>query len=172
MNTLQLRKFGLMMLMIFMSAGLLSAQDNNPEKKEKMFREVREFKMKYLAQEMELSEVQKKKFFELYEEMSDSRRKCYHDAVKMDRELKKDPQASEAEYQKVTDAFAQANAEWAVEEKQYNEKLAEFLTQKQIYKMREAERNYQERVAEMKHSRRKDHSGRPLPTARPPKEDK
>ena len=144
---------------VFLIAGLAAvhAQDADTTKREKMFREVQEFKMKYLAQEMDLSELQKKKFFEVYEEMEQSRRQCYDQAVKMDRELKHDKNATEADYQKVTEAFNTANAEWAEQEKIYNEKYAEFLSSKQIYKMKEAESTFKAKLDEMRHNRKKEH---------------
>lgn len=147
-----------LMLMFLLSVTLgIYAQEEDPVKKEKMFKDVLEFKMKYLAQEMDLSEVQKKKFFELYEEMIQSKKECYHSAMKMDRKLKHDKNASEEEYQHVTLAFDKANAEWSEIEKSYNEKFSEFLTQKQIYKMREAEKSYREKVGEMKQNRKREH---------------
>lgn len=157
MEARYMRKISLIIIMILTCVGFTFSQEDNPEKREKMFREVLEFKMKYLAQEMDLTEVQKKEFFEVYDEMSQSKRKCYHDAIQMDRKLKHDKNATDQDYREVTEAFDKANAEWAETEKQYNEKFAEFLTQKQIYKMREAEKAYKERVNEMKHSRRKEH---------------
>lgn len=135
----------------------LSAQEEDPVKREKMFREVQEFKMKYLAQEMDLSELQKKKFFEVYEEMMQSKRECFHDAVVMDRKLKEEKHASEADYQNVRSAFNQANANWAEIENRYDAQFSEFLSQKQIYQMKEAENNFRARYEEMKHNRRKEH---------------
>ena len=133
------------------------AQDEDPVRKERMFREVQEFKMKYIAQEMDLSEVQKKKFYELSEEMNDSKKECYQEAVVMDRKLKKDKNAGDEEYQQVRNAFNQANAKWAEIEKQYDDKFSEFLTQKQIYKMKEAEGSFRAKFEEMKHNRKKGH---------------
>ena len=122
-----------------------------------MFQEVLEFKMKYLAQEMDLSEAQKKKFYEVYSEMSQSRRECYGEAVKLDKEVKHKKDASEADYQKATEALNQANARWAEQEKIYNEKFSEFLSSKQIYKMKEGENTFRAKLDEMRQSRKKDH---------------
>lgn len=132
----------------------------NAAKVEKRMKEVQDYKMKFLAQEMELSEVQKKKFFEVYEDMQARKHECYKEAMKMDREIKHNHEATEADYQQVTLAFNKANAEWAEYEKQYNEKFSEFLSQKQIYKMREAENTFRMKFEEMKHNRKRDHSKR------------
>ncbi|MCH5229405.1 MAG: hypothetical protein J1F12_05355 [Muribaculaceae bacterium] len=134
-----------------------SAKGEDGTRREKMMREVMEFKMKYLAQEMQLSELQKKKFYELYEEMCESKKDCYQEAVVMDRKLKEEKNPSEEEYQQVRNAFNTANANWAATQKEYDEKFSEFLTQKQIYKMQEAESSFRGKFEEMKHKRKKDH---------------
>lgn len=152
-----MKKLGFIILFLlgFLVPGM--AQEDSPVKREKMFRDVQEYRMKYLAQEMELSEAQKKRFFELYEEMSESKKECYQEAVVMERRLKGEKNASDEEYQQVRDAFNQANANWAETEKEYDEKFSEFLTQKQIYKMKEAEKSFRAKFEELKHNRKRDH---------------
>lgn len=153
-----MKKLYFLLLILIMGVGFANAHDkDSDQKKEKMFREVQEFKMKYLAQEMDLSELQKKKFFEVYEEMEKSRQACFTDAMRLNRKVKKNKEATDADYQQATEAFNKANAEWAVEEKQYNEKLSEFLSQKQIFKMREAENNFRSKLDEMRQKKKKDH---------------
>ena len=143
--------------MMLCALGAAFAQEDDAAKRDKIYREVQEFKMNYLAQEMDLSEDQKKKFIEVYEEMNESRHQCFKEAMHMDRKLKKDKDASEEDYAKVTEAFSKANAQWAEMEKAYNEKFSEFLSQKQIYKMKEAENSFRVKLEEMKHNRKKDH---------------
>ena len=152
-----MKKWSFILILLITGFNFLAAQEENHHKRDKIFKEVQEFKMKFLAQEMDLNEAQKQKFFELYDEMSKSKQACYAEAVKMDRSLKKDKNATEEDYQKVTESFNKANAEWAETEKQYNEKFSEFLTSKQMYKMREAEKNFKAKLDEMRHSRKKDH---------------
>lgn len=152
-----MRKLSLIILLLFTAMAIVFAHDGDPVKKEKMMKDVQEFKMKYLAQEMELSELQKKKFFEVYEEMCESKKECYQEAMVMDRRIKKNPDASEEDYQQVRNAFNQANANWAEIEKEYDDKFSEFLSQKQIYKMKEAENSFRAKFEEMKHNRKKDH---------------
>ena len=152
-----MRKGGFLLILFLSAVGLAFAQDENPVKREKMFRDVQEFKMKYLAQEMDLSEAQKKKFFELYEEMNQSKKECYQEAVVMERRLKENKEATDEDYQEVRNAFSQANTNWAEIEKQYDDKFSEFLSQKQIYEMKEAENSFRAKFDEMKHSRKKEH---------------
>lgn len=152
-----MKKFLLLITLLISAFGLISADDENPAKKEKMFREVQEFKMRYLAQEMDLNEVQKKKFFELYEEMNESKKECYQEALVLNRRLKEDKNATEEDYQQGRNAMNEANAKWAEIEKQYDDKFAEFLSQKQLYQMKEAETNFRTKFEEMKVNRRKAH---------------
>ena len=153
-----MKKIVLLMLLFISGSVMMFAHEDDSVKKEKMYREVLEFKMKYMAQEMQLSESQKEKFFDLYEEMSEEKRECYEGAIKLDRKIKHEKNANDQEYQKVTEAFNKANQKWAEEEKEYNEKFAEFLTPKQMYKMKEAEQSFRSKLDEMRHNRKKEHS--------------
>lgn len=152
-----MKKLSLLIILLLTGISLVFSQDEDPEKREKMMKEVQEFKMKYLAQEMELSEVQKKKFFELYEEMEESKRDCYKSAVVLAHQYRENPNSTEEDYQKVRAAFNQANAQWTEIENSYDEKFSEFLSRKQIYKMKEAEASFRAKMDEMKHNRKKDH---------------
>lgn len=156
-----MKKLFLIIAIIISGLGLATAQEEDAGRRDRMFHEFQEFKMKYLAQEMELSEVQKKKFFEVYEEMTKSKMECFKEAKEMERKLKRNKDASEEDYQEMTSALNKANAQWSEEEKAYNEKFSEFLSQKQIYKMREAETNFKSKMDEMKHSRKRDHHKKP-----------
>ena len=153
-----MRKLGFLILMIIVALPPLYAGDDDSAKKEKMFKEMREFKMKYLAKEIDLSDAQKQKFFELYDEMSNQRDACYREVRKMEKKLKKDGKdATEEDYQNVTAALNKANAAAAEIEKTYNDKFAEFLSPKQIYKLKEAEKTFREKLEEMRLNRKKEH---------------
>lgn len=151
-----MNKFFVWIVLFIAGSSLAMAQEENWTKREKMFREVQEFKMKYLAQEMELSELQKKKFFELYEDMTRSKQECFQNAIDLDRKIKHEKGATDADYQQVTEAFNKANAESAEIDRQYNEKFAEFLSPKQIYQMKEAENEFRVKMDQMRHNRKKD----------------
>lgn len=152
-----MKKLLLIIALLISGFNLLFADGDNQLKREKRFREVQEFRMKYLAQEMDLSEVQKKKFFELYQEMMESKKDCYQEYLVMNRKLKDSKDASEEDYEQVRNALNKANLNWTEIEQQYDEKFSEFLSQKQIYKMKEAENNFRAKFDEMKHSRKKAH---------------
>lgn len=146
-----------LLLIMFLVIGCLTpvcAQKEGKHDRDKMMKEIREYKIKFLAQEMELEGEQKASFAELYNEMSEKRKECMRDAMKMERALKKNKDASEAEYQAVTDAMTKAKAEDAAIEKQYDEKFSKFLTQKQIFKMKEAENEFRKKMSELRHKKK------------------
>ena len=125
-------------------------------KRDKMFREVREWKMRYLAQEMSLNEEQKDKFFELYDEMSKKKDECFKEVRNLERKMKKEgDNCPEEDYQKLTEARNKANLENAEIEAAYDEKFAEFLSSKQIYEMKEGEKKFREKLDQMRMEKRK-----------------
>lgn len=127
------------------------AHKHDGKKGEDMMKELREFKVKFIAQEIDLKDDQKARFIELYNEECDKRVEAMREAWKMERELKNNKNATEADYQAVTDAMNKAKAKDAEIEKFYDEKFAQFLSQKQIFKMKEAENEFRKKMAEMRH---------------------
>ena len=131
------------------------AQKHNGKKGDDMRRELREFKIKFIAQEIDLKEDQKSAFVDLYNEMSDKRNEVMRDAWKMERALKNNKDATEADYQAVTDAMTKAKAQDAEIEKSYDDRFAKILSQKQIFKMKEAEMEFRKKIDEMRQKRGK-----------------
>ena len=154
----------LSLMLIVMAAGNAMASAGccppPPEgkSKEQMFREIQEFKMKFLAQEMDLKEDQQQKFFELYDEMSRKRFAAMKSARELERKVKKNADATEADYQAVTDAWNKAKTEDAAIAKEYDEKFSKFLTQKQIFQMKSAEDKFRKKMEELRHKGRKGHN--------------
>lgn len=119
--------------------------------REQIFKEIQEFKMKYLAQEMELKEDQRQQFIELYDEMSRRRFALMKSARDIEKRVKKIKDATEEDYQSVTEAWNKAKVEDAEIEKEYDAKFSVFLTQKQIFKMKTAEESFRKKMEEMRH---------------------
>lgn len=145
-----MKKYILVITALLCSVFALSAQGRQKPDKE-MFKEIQEYKMKYLAQEMELKEDQKEKFIELYQQMSDERHSNFQQMRRLEKSLKDD--ASEEEYKKATEGIADLKVKDAQIEKEYDAKFAKFLTQKQIYKMKEAEEKFRKKMHEMRQKR-------------------
>ena len=156
-----MKKVYLIILFIIACIIPLSAHDKPDKDRAKMMKEVQEFKMKYLAQEMDLKGEQQKKFFELYSEMNEKRAACYKTVRKIEKKIKDKDDATEEDYQEATEAMRKANEESAEIEKAYDEKFSEFLSQKQLYKMKEAEQEFRKKMEEMRHNKRGPHKMKP-----------
>lgn len=145
-------------IIIFLLVSVIgNCYSQNPEDgsgRVKRMKEAQEFKMKFLAQEMELKEDQKQEFFRLYEEMSKEKRDCYKDAMEAEKELKDNKDATEEDYKKVTEAMNKANTESNEIEQKFDDKFSQFLSQKQIYKMKEAEKEFKCRMENMRQARK------------------
>lgn len=112
-------------------------------------KEVLEFKMKYLAQELELNDEQQKKFFDLYQQRDAEFRQVFRDVKTAERKVKADgANATEADYSALNKVRTDAKSRLAEIEKAYDAKFATFLTKKQIVKMKECETEFRKKMRE------------------------
>lgn len=118
-----------------------SKSDHESKRKEMM-----EFKLKFLADEMDLNDSQRKQFNEVYSQMETERRAVFKKIKDAEKIIKGNKNASEADYDKATKDISAAKAQMAQIEKTYDEKFSKFLTKKQIFKMKEAEDKFKETV--------------------------
>lgn len=140
------------MMVLLLGSSALMAQKKGADK-EAMRREVQEFKLKFLAQEMELKEDQQKKFFELYNQMDAEKVKVFKETRALEKKLNAAANASDAEYEAVSKAITEAKEKDAAIDKKYDEKFATFLTSKQIFKMKSAEEKFRAKMREMHHKK-------------------
>lgn len=105
---------------------------------------------------MELTPEQQEKFVPLYNEMSEKRRQCMKAAWRLEKKVKNSPDATEADYEAAADAMNKAKAEDAAIEKTYDDKFSQFLSQKQIYKMKAAEMEFRKKLEEMRSKKRQE----------------
>lgn len=117
--------------------------------KEQFRKELREFKYKFLAQEMQLSKDQQKKFFEVYAAMSNEKRKVHGAVGRMHKALEKDKQLADAEYTKLYEAVTAEKIADGQIEKKYDEKFKTFLSPQQMCKMKMAEIKFHNRLMKM-----------------------
>ncbi len=148
----------IILLMIITICGLSTAfaQGHGGKNRRQMMKELTEFKMKYLAQEMDLDDEQKEKFSALFYEMSEKRLACMREAWKLERKVRKSENATEADYEAAAEAMNKAKAEDVSIEKEYDNQFSQFLTPKQIFKMKAAEKAFNEKMREMRHKAKRD----------------
>lgn len=151
-----MKKIFLLMLIAICGFSTVCAQGHKGKDRRQMMKELTEFKMKYLAQEMDLEDDQKEKFSTLFYEMSEKRLACMREAWKLERKVRKSKDATEADYEAAAEAMNKAKAEDVSIEKEYDELFAKFLTPKQIFKMKAAEKAFNAKMREMKHKAKRD----------------
>lgn len=141
----------------FLLVTLLAAIPANAQKQQKdrenMRKEITEFKMKFIAQEIELKDDQQKQFFDLYAQMTAERMKLLKEKKALEKKLEK-ANATDEEYEEVVAALSVAKDKEAEIEKKYDEKFSKFLSSKQIFKMKAAEGKFNDKMHEMRHKKR------------------
>lgn len=147
-----MKKYLILFLLAFFAMSPIVAQrkDGDRKSKHEMMKELHEFKLKFLAQEMDLKEDQQTRFFEIYNQMSEERHKLFRETRQLEKKVKENKNASDADYQAVSAAITAAKEKDAALEKKYDEKFSTFLSQKQIFKMKAAEEKFREKMREMR----------------------
>lgn len=154
-----MKKIILLLLACVLVSGSCFAQDNKKKSRQEMWKELQEFKLKFLAQEMELDESQTQKFFDLYNQMSEEKGKIFKETISLERKLRKNPEATDADYEAVSKAITTAKEKDAAIEKKYDQQFSKFLSPKQIYKMKGAEEKFRQQMQKMrKNDRKKGHN--------------
>lgn len=142
-----MKRIVLFMLML-VTLGVGYAQ--RPEARGKMWREVQEFKLKYLAQEIDLKEEDRAKFNDLYSRLEKERGEIFCEARKARKCVKGDKNATQADYEAASQTMANCRAKEAALVKEYDKKFAAFLSPKQIFKLHEAEDVFNNKMREMR----------------------
>ena len=148
-----MRKIYILLLALIFALPAFSPKSQSREKREDMRREMHEFKMKFIAQEIELQESQQKRFFEVYDRMWAERGKLFKATRGIEKRLR-EGNPSEQEYTEACRAMTEAKEKDAEIEKKYDAIFSVFLTSNQVYKMKDAEEKFRNKMHEMRHKRR------------------
>ncbi|MBQ6747419.1 MAG: hypothetical protein IJR07_10300 [Bacteroidaceae bacterium] len=95
----------------------------------------------YLTKVAELTEQEAKEFFPLYFEMKQKQKAIQDEAWKLFREGKND-NAKEGSYKEINDTFTESQLNSARLEKSYLEQFRKILSDKKIYKIKQAEMGF------------------------------
>lgn len=144
-----------LLLMLVAVAAFSPAIAQNKGHKQGMRQELKEFKMKFLAQEMELKEDQQTRFFELYSQMESEKEKLRRDTKALEKKVKEGKNLTDEEYRKANRAQTEYKEKEAEIEKKFDEEFSKFLTQKQIMIMKSAEEKFRVKTHEMRDKFRK-----------------
>ncbi len=115
-----------------------------------MHREFRDFKIKYIAQEIDLPADKFKEFSELYGQMEEEKHKVFSSTRRLEKSVKNNANSTEEDYARLNDAMVSAKAKDAEISKRYEEKFAKLLTPKQRYKLKDAEESFRKKMQEMR----------------------
>lgn len=142
------------MLLVVLALPAAFAQDKD---KAKMKEELQQFKIDFIAKEMNLSDKEKAEFTPLYKDYDEQRRQAGSEAWKFERELKKNKNASEADYKKLAELQQKSREKDNEIVKKFDSRFESFLSAKQIYQMHQGEEKFFEKMKEM---RKKHHEGK------------
>lgn len=139
-------------LLMLLAAVLPAAAQSKGACKDKaeMHREFRDFKIKYIAQEIDLPADKFKEFSEIYEQMELEKHKVFSQTRKLEKSVKKNPASTDEDYARLNEAMVNAKAKDAEISKRYEEKFAKLLTPKQRYKLKDAEESFRKKMHEMR----------------------
>lgn len=129
--------------------------DGGRENFEKWFKEIREFKHKFMVRELGLKDNQKADFFRILDNMEDECGEVNRNARELEKEIRdKGDKATDAEYEKASRIFfEQKQKEAEIELKAYNE-FKKVLTPEQLFKLKNADWKFSRGLME-KHKRLK-----------------
>lgn len=176
-------KRALLLVCIVCGFGVCSAIEVNSDcpdpqgdkaKREQMFQEMLEFKINYLAQEMNLSGASRKKFASLYTKMTREKGKVWREMHDVDIKMKSKNLSDEDAFNCINAMNDLRDQESAIDRK-YDDKFASFLSPKEIIKMHQAEKNFRHKLRSMRSGERPsrrntENRGRPHRQQRPDKE--
>lgn len=120
-----------------------------------MRKELLDFRMKFIAQEIELRDDQQKQFFDVYTKMWEEKEKVHHEVRSLKKKLKEDSKLSDSEFRKISTAVAQGEEKEAEIVKRYQAQFAKFLSSAQISKMKIAEDKFKAKLKAMRDSKGK-----------------
>lgn len=140
------------LLLIALCLASLSVMAQGPKKPPtpEQCREFKEFKMKFLAQEMELKEDQRERFVELYDKMDAEKRQAFSKVHQMEKKMRGGKDLTDADYEQFQELMDEARAKDLAIDKKYDAEFLKFLSRKQLFKMKDAEGKFRDKMRKMK----------------------
>lgn len=142
-------KYLILTLTLLLIPALCFARKGNDEK------QLMEYKLKFLAQEMDLKPDQQQRFVDLYTRMTAEKRAIYEDAIEMERRVKNNAKATAEDYNRATEAMSAAKIKEGQIDQKYEKEFLKFLTPKQLYKMKQAEEEFRKHLRDARKNRRR-----------------
>ena len=121
------------------------AQDNSQKKPDRSewFRQMRQYKHKFLIKELSLTQQQQDEFFPLYDAMQNEMEQLQRNVRQADRKITRSEQpVSDADYLHAARMATEVKAREGAVEEMYFDKFAKVLTPKQMFQLHFAERKF------------------------------
>lgn len=140
----------LLIIFFLAAAGLMqvSAQqptESDPEMplREEFYKELRDYKHRFMARELDLSREQQTRFFSLYDRMEDETNKLNSETREMERRVYDEPDGvTDIEYDNAINSLFNLKIREGEIEKEYMEKFRAILSRRQLFMLKSAERNF------------------------------
>ena len=119
----------------------------------KWFEEMRRYKSENIAERLKLDDKQKAEFTPVYEQMDIEIGRLNHEMRQLERNIRKNGESvTETEYEKAAEAQFEMRAKEASIERTYFPKFKKILTPRQLYELKNAERDFNRNLMD-KHRR-------------------
>lgn len=121
-------------------------------------KEMREYKHKFLAKELELSREQQRKFFVLYDQMEDELEQLNSESRTLDEEIKaKGDEVTDDDYERASEKLFNIRTREGAIDLKYYDKFKEILTKRQLFQLKGAERKFTREMVKYYRNKRQGH---------------
>lgn len=139
-----------LLLVSFVAGAYSQEKGDGKGDRHKMRQELEDFKMKFIAQEIDLKEDQQQRFFDLYKKMNEEKFKVFKDTRQLEKKVKSDKNATDADYENLNKAITEARRKDAEIEKKYDEQFLKIISARQLLKMKDAEEKFRHKMHDMR----------------------
>ena len=137
--------------LIFLSSLATWAAPQGRGDRSQWMTEMRQYKRAYLTKELDLSSQQESKFFPLYEDMEDEIARINDEARSLEKKVADMDNATDADYEKVTEAVYNAKTREAAIEREYLDKFKTILSPRQMFRLKAVERSFNRELMKQHH---------------------
>lgn len=152
-----MKKQILILFSLILSLAAFAQKGGNWEAK---IKEIQEYKIQYLIQEMDLPSDKQAEFTRLYTAYDNARTALFRSFMQQDKAMKAKENPSEADYAEAAQAMATAKLREGELENSYYLQFKQMLTPKQLYNMKRAENRFEHKLREAHQGQRKTKKGK------------
>ena len=137
-----------------MLPAVMQAQRNFGRDRESWMKEIQQYKNDFIAKKLELTDEQRAKILPLYNSMDEEIRKVQEESEQLSRQtMGKEDKATDLEYEKAAEAMYELKGRENAIEMKYFEEYKTILTPQQLFKLKDAEKDFTREL--MKQHRRR-----------------